>query len=204
MSSPAVTNDDRAFIDFVADCQAIVAHDGDPLTTRDQVAARLADFAKDWRMPDHAYRQLQPDAPYASYLLFLNAAQTLNVVMDIYLPNQAAVTHNHRTWGCFVCLEGAERERLYDVPHDLSARPVETLVRDNPAGVVRSADPPRHAFHQVEPAGVTAISLHVYGADIGRLERDLWDTETRSYRPFRSGYANQTLGLGPYYERTDV
>ncbi len=199
MSSPAATNGDTAFVNFVTDCDAIVARNDDPLIIREQVAAQLTDFAKDWRMPDPVYRQLQPNAPYASYLLYLNPAQTLNVVMDIYLPEQAAVTHNHRTWGCFVCLEGAERERLYDVPPDLSAPPAETIVRANPAGIVRLADPERQAFHQVEPAGVTAISLHVYGADIGRLERDLWDTETKTYRSFRSGYANEILGLGPYY-----
>ena len=119
MSSPAINSDDPAFITFVDDCLGIVAAHDDALTIRDAVVAHLTDFARGWHMPDPAYRQLQPNAPYASYLLFLNAAQTLNIVQDIYLPNQAAVTHNHRTWGCFVCLEGAERERLYDVPPDL-------------------------------------------------------------------------------------
>ncbi len=190
-----------AFVNFVDECLGLVDARGAPERIRDAVATCLTDFATTWRMSDARYRQLQPEAPYASYLLFLNEAATFNIVLDIYLPDQAAVTHNHCTWGCFVCLEGAERERLYEVPPDLSAAPVETRIRDNPAGLVRTADPERHAFHRVEPAGQTAVSLHVYGADIGRIERDLWDLQSRSYQRFRSGYANEHLGLGPYYGR---
>ena len=200
--SPALAVKDEAFLAFARACQDAVNAGGD---IQQAVARLTADFAPGWHMPDARYMQLQPDAPYASYLLYLSPEADLSIVLDIFMAGQAAVTHNHLSWGVFTCLEGTERERLYEAPADLSDAPQETGTRLRPPGVVTLAAPDRNAFHQVECAeGDCSVSLHLYGSDIGRIERQLWDAKERRYRPFTGGYSNEALGLPVYLTSQDV
>ena len=119
-TDPAIAAGDNAFIEFVAACEKLVQAPGGPIETRDAVAALTKDLASRWTMSDPNFRQLQPGAPYSSYQLYLNAAEDLSIVMDIFAPGQIAPIHNHCCWGVFVCLEGEELERRYTVPGDLS------------------------------------------------------------------------------------
>lgn len=201
--SPAVKAKDTAFIDFASACQAALAEGGD---VQARMAALTADFATHWRMPDPRFLQLQPDAPYGSYLLYLSPDADLSIVIDVFMAGQAAVTHNHCCWGVFTCLEGTERERLYDAPPDLTSGPVETATRLRPPGVVTLAPPERNAFHQVECAEGSdrSISLHLYGADIGRILRQKWDADAGAYADFRGGYSNAVLGLPVYLSCAEI
>ena len=119
-TDPAITAGDSPFIEFVAACEKLVQAPSGPIETRDAVAALTKDLASRWTMSDPNFRQLQPGAPYSSYQLYLNAAEDLSIVMDIFAPGQIAPIHNHCCWGVFVCLEGEELERRYTVPGDLS------------------------------------------------------------------------------------
>lgn len=185
---PAVAIQDYRFIEFVEACEQAVQTISDQVALRDQVAVYAGELAKVWQMPDAAFRQLQPGAPYSSYQLYLNEQESLSVIMDIFAPGQIAPIHNHCCWGVFVCLEGRELERQYQVPEDLSAPPVQTRVFENEPGQVSVADAARHAFHQVECLGeVPAISLHIYGANLKTLERDRWDQDSGDYVGFVSG-----------------
>ena len=76
-SCPAVVNGDTAFISFVDECLGLLCGSSRE-RIQHEVSTLLTDFAATWRMPDARYRQLQPEAPYASYMLFLNKAATFN------------------------------------------------------------------------------------------------------------------------------
>lgn len=200
--SPGRAIGDAAFIGFAQACQDAVDGDED---VQALVAALTATFARGWTMPDARFLQLQPDAPYGSYLLYLSPGADLSIVLDVFMAGQAAVTHNHCCWGVFTCLEGTERERLYDAPADLSGPPVETGARLRPPGVVTLAAPEMHAFHQVECAeGARSVSLHIYGADIGMIRRQKWDAGAGAYVDFRGGYSNPVLGLPMYLAPHDL
>ena len=147
-----------------------------------------------WRMPDPRYRAMQPDAPYGSWLLHLDPLSRLSVVLDVFGPGQVAAIHNHRSCGAFACLCGAERERCFRVDNGV---PVECAARLMQAGDVAVVLPPGDDYHQVECASPRAsISLHVYGDDIGRIERQRWDGAR--FVAFRSEYSNDVTGLAPY------
>ena len=200
-SSPAVIAGDKSFVNYARACTMAVELE-DP-------QARVADltqaFVTHWRMPDQRFLQTQQDASYASYLLYLSEGADLCIVLDVFMAKQAAVAHNHLCWCVFSCLEGMEREYLFDVPDDLSAAPVEVMARLREPGQVTIAHAAPGAFHQVECAqGDMAISLHIYGADIGRLERQMWNKAEARYVPFRSDYSNSLLGLPPYLSTKDI
>lgn len=199
--SPALVAGDSHFIHYVRACTKAV--------TQADAQARIAEltrgFAKDWRMPDPRYLQCQPDAPYGSYLLYLSKDADLCVVLDIFMAEQAAIAHNHLCWCVFSCLEGVEHEYLFDVPDDLSASPAQLLSRLRHPGEVTMADAAKGAFHQVGCAqGDMAISLHIYGADIGTLRRQMWDSEAAQFVDFTSGYSNALVGLPTYLSTADL
>jgi len=185
---PAVTANDKDFIQFVSTCEQLRVQLGDPIQIRDAIAVEASELAQRWTMPDPDFRKLQPGAPYSSYQLYLNEEESLSIVIDIFAPGQVAPIHNHCCWGVFVCLEGEELERQYEVAEDLSGRPVETELRHNGPGVASVGDPARNAFHQVECVGdIAATSLHIYGANIKALDRDRWDEESGRFVSFKSG-----------------
>ena len=69
---PAIAINDTSFIEFVRDCEALVASDAGEDAVRDGVAVLAAALAKSgWDMPDPDFRRLQPGAPYSSYQLYL-------------------------------------------------------------------------------------------------------------------------------------
>ena len=201
--SPAVAAGDERFQSFIADCVDVLNSTANLELRQERIADLTNVLAAEWTMPDKRFLQLQPDAEYSSFLLYLHPDQSLCVVLDIFMPGQAAWIHNHLCWCIFVCLEGAEIESKYSVPVDLSSGPVLKDTARCPEGRVRVAPADKNAFHQVEcPSDIPdpAVSLHVYGADIGRLIRDTWDESEGNFRKFKSGYTNDVLGLPHYYE----
>lgn len=199
--SPARVAGDARFIAYVQACIRAVGKDD----TQARVAELTRSLVQDWRMPDPRYLQCQPDAPYGSYLLYLSEAADLCIVLDVFMARQAAIAHNHLCWCVFSCLEGVEREDIYQVPDDLSSAPVKTVSRLRKPGEVTLADAAPGAFHQVACAeGERAISLHVYGADIGTLHRQMWDDAAKSFVPFRSGYSNDIVGVPTYLSPQDA
>lgn len=187
-TDPAIAAGDTAFIEFVAACEKQVQARNKPMETRDAVAALTKDLASQWTMSDPNFRWLQPGVPYSSYQLYINAAEDLSIVIDIFAPGQIAPIHNHCCWGVFVVLEGEELERRYKVPDDLSGRPIETETVRNGTGEVSVAAPARNAFHQVECLGdIPATSLHIYGANIKSVPRNRWDEASGRFVGFQSG-----------------
>jgi predicted metal-dependent enzyme (double-stranded beta helix superfamily) len=201
-SCPALFHNDEVFMSFCDECNEAVGTIDTSSELVDEVVERTKRLVKEWRMPDPRYLACQPDAMYGSYLLYLNSSATLNVVLDVFMPGQAAMIHNHKCWCAFACLEGVERERLYSVDSALETAPVQELERICAVGEVRALGGARNLFHQVECGSDSpAVSLHVYGADIGRLERDVWNEEKGQFVSFRSNYSNDAMGLPEYYLR---
>lgn len=186
---------DPVFTKYVQSC-TLALSTPDP---QHVIASLTRKFVSLWKMPDSRFLRMRADAPYASYLLHLSPDLNLSIVLDIFGPGQAAVAHNHCCWCVFACLAGQEREQLFDVPADLVGPPVLISTHLRQPREVTIAGSSRLDFHQVECAGETAaISLHVYGADIGGIERLMWDESRQVYASFRGGYCNEVMGLPSY------
>lgn len=188
---------DPQFDRFLARLHAIMRDLPDDGAKAEAVGEALrALAASGWRIPDARYRQMQPDAPYGSYLLHLDPGSGLCVVLDVFGVGQVAAIHDHGGWGAFACLEGREIERRYALRDGV---PVEAEVTEMPPGAVAVVAPPGDGFHQVECASPEpSISLHVYGVDIGRAVRKRWNERARTFERFSSGYSNEVAGLPVY------
>ena len=99
---------------------------------------------------------------YARHLLHSEAR--FSVVAIVWQPGQLTEIHDHIAWCTFGVLQGTEFETLY---RDHGDHLTEIGRVANGAGDVSGFAPPGD-IHKVHNTGdVTAISLHVYGADLG-------------------------------------
>jgi predicted metal-dependent enzyme (double-stranded beta helix superfamily) len=130
---------------------------------------------------------------YRQYLLHADAAGRFSVVSFVWGPGQATPVHDHTVWGLVGVLRGVEAAQAYapDAAGALQANgPLQTLR----AGDVAAVSPRIGDVHRVSNAlsDAVSISIHVYGANIGTVQRHVFDAQG-AVKPFVSGYANAWL-----------
>ena len=127
---------------------------------------------------------------YRQYLLYRDPAARFSVVSFVWGPGQSTPIHNHTVWGLIGLLRGAEMSQDYRRRADGVLEKVGEPQRLE-TGVVTAVSPTLGDIHQVFNAHDDRISIgiHVYGADIGAVDRSVFTPEG-AVKPFRSGYAN--------------
>ena len=149
---------------LVADIDAAIrTYPRNDLESVDAVCAALrpALSAPDLLLPEH---RVGDPATYRSHLLHVAPDGAFSVVALVWLPGQATAIHDHLAWCVVGVYEGAEHETRYRLTPD--RRLVESgsavAFRGDVAGLLPPGD--IHRVHNVGDS--TAISLHVYGADL--------------------------------------
>jgi predicted metal-dependent enzyme (double-stranded beta helix superfamily) len=177
--------------DFVGALGALVDQTADEAVILAEGGRLLAGLIAhdDW-LPD-AYAQAHP-ARYQQYLLHCDSRERFSVVSFVWGPGQATPVHDHTVWGLVGVLRGAELSQRFERRGGSLAAvgPVHRLEH----GEVEAVSPTVGDVHQVTNASDdrVSISIHVYGANIGAVERATYDAAGRPKR-FVSGYANTTL-----------
>ncbi len=131
----------------------------------------------------------RPDANgYRQYCLYVCPKNRFSVVSFVWGPGQRTPVHDHTVWGVIGMLRGAEVSERYGVQEDGSFKPEgkETLF----PGMVDCVSPRIGDIHQVSNfyEDQVSISIHVYGADIGKVSRHVYDLKTGQTKTFVSGY----------------
>ena len=173
---------------FVYDFAALLSQTNDEALILELGGAFLSDLVAhdDW-LPDTF--AAPSEGPYAQYLLHCDSLERFSVVSFVWSPGQGTPVHDHTVWGLVGILRGAEVSQPY-------ARSPEGLVPAGQpvrlgAGQVEAVSPRIGDIHRVANAfgDRTSVSIHVYGGNIGALERSTFDLSGRSRR-FVSGYSN--------------
>ncbi|MDN3293022.1 cysteine dioxygenase family protein [Streptomyces ficellus] len=154
---------------LVADLRDAVDRGLPPGTTARLVAERLAPHLGAPDLLTAAQCEGDP-ARYRQHVLHAEPDGGFSVVALVWLPGQATTVHDHVSWCVTGVHRGEEHERRFAlVPDGTSARLVATQDVVSRAGEVAAFAPPGD-IHLVRNGGDdTAVSLHVYGADITRL-----------------------------------
>jgi predicted metal-dependent enzyme (double-stranded beta helix superfamily) len=144
----------------------------------------------DW-LPD-AYAQPHP-AFYQQYLLYADPLERLSIVSFVWGPGQKTPVHDHLTWGLVGVLRGRERATNYQKQADGTYQATGTGVIL--PGQTSAVSPTIGDVHEVanDLSDQVSISIHVYGANIGRVNRHVFDPATGAEKLFVSGYANSTV-----------
>jgi 3-mercaptopropionate dioxygenase len=150
----------------------------------------LADLVAhdDWLPGEFA----KPDpSRYQQYLLHCDSRERFSVVSFVWAPGQATPIHDHRVWGLVGVLRGSELNESFVKDEAGHLVPQGAPVRLN-AGVVAAVSPRIGDVHRVANAerDRVSISIHVYGGNIGAVERATYDVNGHAKR-FVSGYANR-------------
>jgi 3-mercaptopropionate dioxygenase len=103
-----------------------------------------------------------PDG-YRSHTLHVEPNGSFSIVALVWQPGQSTRIHDHLTWCVFGVIQGVEHEELFD--DDLSL----VAYRENHEGDVNGFAPPGDIHRVRNRASTTAISIHIYGADVTRI-----------------------------------
>ncbi len=105
---------------------------------------------------------------YVQHVLHVEPGGGFSVVALVWLPGQETPVHDHVAWCVTGVYEGTETEQRYELRDgDSHLVPVQEVT--NERGSVCGFAPPGD-IHLVRNSGTAkAISIHVYGADIGSL-----------------------------------
>ena len=127
---------------------------------------------------------------YQQYLLYADPLDRFSVVSFVWGPGQKTPLHNHTVWGMVGQLRGQERSANYYRQANGSYQADTAFICE--PGQVATVSPNTHDIHVVENAlsDQTSISIHVYGGNIGRIQRAVFDPITGTEKLFISGYAN--------------
>jgi predicted metal-dependent enzyme (double-stranded beta helix superfamily) len=181
---------DGALQTFIDDVDAVVRGTRDEYEITERIAERLsALLAGDYRLPPEVTR---PSAEHhVNYPLHIAPDNSWSLAAVVWNLGQRTPVHGHETWGVVGIYSGAEREFRYDKPTDgTPAGPLtpagEQVWERGQVTVCCTTDDDVHAVTAV--GDVPTVGIHVYGADIGAIERRRYDPATGAVEWFVSGW----------------
>lgn len=142
----------------------------------------------DW-LPDE-FAQPHPEY-YQQYLLHADPQDKYSVVSFVWGPGQKTPIHNHTVWALIGMMRGSERAELFEKSEN--GQPMRQLGSEVLLpGNVDMVSPRLGDIHRVSNCfnDRVSISVHVYGGNIGRIPRHVFDLHTGSTKSFISGYTN--------------
>ncbi len=182
----------RPLRDFVQAATLAVTPNPPEVDLLATVGSHLATLVSrdDW-LPDEL-AQPHPQF-YRQYLLHADPLERFSVVSFVWGPGQQTPVHDHTVWGLIGMLRGQEESQPYgpDATGAMVPQGAPTLLVP---GQVEAVSPTLGDIHLVRNAlpGQVSISIHVYGANIGAVQRWVYAPDgTR--KPFISGYSNTML-----------
>ena len=142
---------------------------------------------------DDAYAQPHPQY-YQQYLLHADPDDRFSVVSFVWGPGQETPIHDHTVWGVIGMLRGDELAQGYQIAADGVPQATGEEVRLQP-GDVEFVSPTLGDVHRVRNAFADrpSISIHAYGANIGKVQRHVFPPEGGAPKDFVSGYTNPVV-----------
>jgi predicted metal-dependent enzyme (double-stranded beta helix superfamily) len=127
---------------------------------------------------------------YQQYLLHADPRERFSVVSFVWGPGQKTPVHDHTVWGVIGMLRGSETSEPFRI-QDGRVVPAGEKVVLHP-GHVEMVSPAVGDIHRVVNAfdDRVSISIHAYGANIGKVRRHVFDPQSGAVKEFVSGYAN--------------
>ena len=174
--------------DFVLGMTRLVErHGADEPRMLDEGEKLLHDLVThdDW-LPD-AYAAPSQES-YRQYLLYCDPLERFSVASFVWMPGHRTPIHDHMVWGLVGVMRGEE------MCEEFSPSIQKTHSHKSKPGEVDRVSPSIGDIHVVSNAGSeTAVSIHVYGANIGAVRRHVFDPATGAPKDFVSGYHNAAV-----------
>ena len=171
---------------FIGEVRKIVQEGG----TEEEVTAKVADVMEgcmdDPTLIDPKYMKVNKEK-YVLYPVHIEGDGSLSIATAVWDVGQIIPIHDHGSWGVIGIYQGVEHEERFRPPFD---GPPERLHEwDAEKGEVFVCCTTDEDCHSVScGSDIPCVGIHVYGADIGVMERHSYDTETGEMKAFVSGW----------------
>lgn len=180
-------SENKIFNQLETDISVILARHQDHRAIIDQVRPHLQELLTNEHLLP-ADLQVPLSNKYAQYLLYKPENESFSVNAFIWGAGQVAPVHDHLVWGLVGVYRGSVVEKRYR-REDLgeSAEPRYTIreVSEITAtqGDISFVYPPDYDIHGVaNPFAEVAITIHIYGTDIGKQPRHIHDVASGNAR----------------------
>jgi 3-mercaptopropionate dioxygenase len=150
----------------------------------DSIAARVVAVLRDCQLtPSLLSSDQRIGSPerITSHCLHVEPNGGFSLVALVCRPSQSTRIHDHVTWCVFAVLAGSPVEELFALDEAENIL-IPAGQESCPTGSVRGGAPPGDIHRLGNPGSETAISLHVYGTDVSRIEssaRRIYDLPVR-------------------------
>lgn len=186
-----MTHSSSRLLDFVVSMTKLVQATSDESRLLEEAEPLMRDLVSndDW-LPD-AMAASDP-VRYQQYLLYGDPFDRFSLVSFVWGPGQKTPIHDHTVWGIIGMLRGSESAQRYVHKADGSMEHSGSPVIMKP-GDIDKVSPAIGDIHEVGNAldDRASISIHLYGGNIGRTIRHVFDPKSGETEDFVSGYSNQ-------------
>ncbi len=154
-----------------------------------QVAERLTALLSDGLTLPPEFTRPNPDR-YVMYPLYVADDGSFSIASAVWNVGQDTPVHGHETWGVVGIHSGVEREVRYQKPAAKDIPLTAEDANDWGPGQVAVCCTKDDDVHMVScGSDVPCVGIHVYGADIGTLQRRSYDPKTGGVQWFVSTWA---------------
>jgi predicted metal-dependent enzyme (double-stranded beta helix superfamily) len=175
----------RRLREYVHDMTQLVGRHGDdePRMLDEGAGLLRALVTQDDWLPEE-FAAPSPES-YRQYLLYCDPLERFSVVSFVWMPGHRTPIHDHTVWGLVGVMRGVE------LCEEFSSSIKKINSHESRPGEVDRVSPRIGDIHVVSNAGrEIAVSIHVYGANIGAVRRHVFDPATGKPKEFVSGYHN--------------
>lgn len=138
---------------------------------------------------------------YAMNLIHAPKDRSFSIIAGVWQPGQTTPIHDHLTWALVGVYKGKEKESIFRRIDDYKNEKLAKLEM-----VSEKVNGPGHitvlgekGIHRVDnPFGEPTWTIHVYGRDIGNVERHSYDPVSGEISTFTSGYCNVLRDLDEF------
>lgn len=169
---------------LIESIRQLMQRETEPATVAAKVAEQLQPYLGSDDLLTAAQQEPDPNQ-YRQHILHVEDDGSFSIVALVWLPGQETPIHDHVSW----CVVGVHQGREYETTYALHAGDdgsqylVENGDSINPPGSVAALTPPGDIHKVANDGSGLAISLHIYGADIGKLGSSIrrrYDHEVRA------------------------
>ncbi len=179
--------------EFVHDMQQLVAQQPDQAALFDKGSVFLEQLLHNPEaIPEHYRRPATNGRRKGGGSYALHRSPGLLVTSVIWGPGSHIGPHDHHTWGMIGVLDNGIQETRFQRVDDHAAAERAMLIKDR-AYAMRSGEisllvPEADEIHQLDNfSDRPTVEIHVYGAELGDLERCQYNLETGEIKHYRSG-----------------
>ena len=180
---------------FIADVTSLVGSIDDEHRLTSLVAERLsALLAGGYRLPPELTRP--SSERHVNYPLYIAPDDSWSLACVVWNMGQQTPVHSHETWGVAGIYSGVERETRYLKPAATDAPTALTPLGEQEwkRGEVTVCCTTDDDVHSVVAVGdEPTVGIHVYGGNIGTIERRSYDPAAGSVQWFASGWDSQPV-----------